>query len=122
MGAAAHLGMAEKAGRVVLRMARSYLLPSMVTRHNIDDLLNVDIGGGFPALIAECWSSRHGPRVALLPALPHRWRTGAVTDLHCRGQAVVSENRGDPDSLQVLLSSPVAQLLSVRLPWSGRTC
>lgn len=89
----------------------------MMTTHNIHGLLNVDIGGGFPARVAEMLVQSSRGSVALLPALPRRWQTGAVTDLHCRGQVVVSELRWDPESLQVLLSSPVAQLFSVRLPW-----
>src|SRR5664279_1875812 len=52
-GWAAHLGLAQEAERLVLRLARSYVLLSMVATHNCHDLLNVDIGGGFPALIAE---------------------------------------------------------------------
>jgi len=75
--AAAHLGMAQEAERLVLRMARSYVLPSMVTTHNIRDLLNVDIGGGFPALIAEMLVQSSRGWVALLPALPRRWRRDA---------------------------------------------
>jgi len=63
------------------------------TRH---DLLNVDIGGGFPALIAEMPVQSSRGRVALLPALPDRWRSGRVTDLHCRGQVVVSDLRWTP--------------------------
>jgi alpha-L-fucosidase 2 len=108
--------MAEEAERLVLRMARSYVLPSMVTTHNIGDLLNVDIGGGLPALIAEILVQSSPGLVALLPAIPRRWRSGHVTDLHCRGQVVVSELRWNPDSLQAVLSSPVAQHLSVRPP------
>jgi len=63
------------------------------TRH---DLLNVDIGGGFPGLIAEMPVQSSRGRVALLPALPDRWRSGRVTDLHCRGQVVVSDLRWTP--------------------------
>ncbi len=92
----------------------------MMTTHNIHGLLNVDIGGGFPALIAEMLVQSSRGSVALLPALPADGRPGPSRTCTA-GAVVLSELRLDPDSLQVLLSSPVAQLLSVRLPWPGRT-
>ena len=112
--AAAHLGPAQEAERLVLRLARSYVLLSMVTTHNPPR----------PAERGHRWRLSRADRRDAGPVVT---RPGSAAARSSRPMAVRAGHRPalpraggrvgpslDPDDLHVELRSPVRQHLSVR--------
>ncbi|WP_159944192.1 MULTISPECIES: glycoside hydrolase N-terminal domain-containing protein [unclassified Nocardiopsis] len=97
--AAANLGLAAEAHETLALLATRYWRPTLVPTHNRGSLFNVDIGGGFPAVVAAMLARSTEGRLDLLPALPDAWPSGRVEGLRARGGVVVellewSEGRG----------------------------
>ncbi|GAA4598518.1 hypothetical protein BJY16_002741 [Actinoplanes octamycinicus] len=122
--AAARLGLAAEAYAALTRLAEAYWRPTLVPTHNRDHMFNVDLAGGFPALVAAMLlASRDvtpgGPaRLSLLPALPGQWPTGSVRGLVARGPVRV-ELSWQPGVLDATLTSPVAR--DAVVTWPGGT-
>ncbi|MEQ4304264.1 glycoside hydrolase N-terminal domain-containing protein [Plantactinospora sp. B6F1] len=130
--AAARLGLAEEAYRTVLLMAGRYWRPNLVSTHNRDAIFNLDLCGGFPAVIAAMLlrsslapghSLAPGPgpgapsvRLDLLPALPPAWPRGSVCGLLARGPVTVTRLAWTPTEVETSLTSPVDREVAVGLP------
>ncbi|MEV6345156.1 glycoside hydrolase N-terminal domain-containing protein [Actinoplanes sp. NPDC051851] len=119
--AAARLGLAEEAYGALVRLEEAYWRPNRVPTHNRDHMFNVDLAGGYPALVAAMLlASRDvGPdgvaRIGLLPALPAAWPSGRVRGLVARGPVTV-DLAWEPDRIEVTLTSPVARTVHVTHP------
>lgn len=87
--AAANLGMAAEAHETLALLATRYWRPTLVPTHNRGSLFNVDIGGGFPAVVATMLARSGEGFVDLLPALPSQWGSGRVEGLRARGGIIV---------------------------------
>ncbi|WP_150240463.1 glycosyl hydrolase family 95 catalytic domain-containing protein [Nocardiopsis quinghaiensis] len=87
--AAANLGLAAEAHEILALLATRYWRPTLVPTHNRGSLFNVDIGGGFPAVVAAMLAGSGEGRLDLLPALPREWPSGRVEGLRARGGVVV---------------------------------
>ncbi|MDS2172699.1 glycoside hydrolase N-terminal domain-containing protein [Nesterenkonia sp. CL21] len=87
---AARLGDADLALRVVHTLAGNYWRPSMMSTHDPGSILNADASGGFPAVVSAMLLTSGPGQAVLLPALPERWPTGAVTGL-CGAEGLVLE-------------------------------
>ena len=87
--AAANLGLAEEAHEALGLLAARYWRPTLVPTHNRGSLFNVDIGGGFPAVVAAMLARSSEGRLDLLPALPRAWSSGRVDGLRARGGIIV---------------------------------
>ncbi|MEV6299692.1 glycoside hydrolase N-terminal domain-containing protein [Actinoplanes sp. NPDC051861] len=123
--AAAHLGLAEEAHSALRRIMDAYWRPNLVPTHNRDHMFNVDLAGGFPALmVAMLLRSRDltadgVARFDLLPALPAAWPRGTVRGLVARGPVVV-DLTWSPSGFEATLTSPVDRTAEVGHP-GGRT-
>ncbi|GAA4925093.1 glycosyl hydrolase family 95 catalytic domain-containing protein [Actinoplanes utahensis] len=124
--AAAHLGLAEEAYAALTRIADAYWRPNLVPTHNRDHMFNVDLAGGFPALVvAMILRSRDvGPdgtaRIDLLPALPAAWPTGSVRGLVARGPVTV-DLTWTADSFRAVLVSATDRTAEISHPWGAAT-
>lgn len=87
--AAANLGLAAEAHETLALLATRYWRPTLVPTHNRGSLFNVDIGGGFPAVVATMLARSGEGYVDLLPALPRQWGSGRVEGLRARGGIIV---------------------------------
>ena len=87
--AAARSGMAPQAHRALGMLASRYWRPTLTPTHNRGELFNVDIGGGFPAVVAAMLLGSTEGRADLLPALPKGWSSGRVAGLRGRGGLIV---------------------------------
>uniref|UniRef100_UPI0003748D9C glycosyl hydrolase family 95 catalytic domain-containing protein n=1 Tax=Nocardiopsis halotolerans TaxID=124252 RepID=UPI0003748D9C len=87
--AAANLGLAAEAHEALSLLATRYWRPTLVPTHNRGSLFNVDIGGGFPAVVAAMLAGSAEGYLRLLPALPREWSSGRVEGLRARGGVVV---------------------------------
>lgn len=104
--AASAIGDSEAAFECVSRMSRLYFLPSLATTHDVGAIFNLDIGGGFPAVICSMLvGSSLDDGIALLPALPASWPNGSVTGIHTRGAVVVESLGWSPEEVRVSLRS-----------------
>jgi hypothetical protein len=113
---AAHLGLAELAYQVLTQLATRYWRPSLVSTHDAGCIFNVDLCGGFPALVAEMLVQSSRSAVHLLPALPGAWPSGSIDGVACRGQVTVERLRWEPRQLLAVLRSDRPMSLRVTLP------
>ena len=113
---AAHLGLAELAYQVLTQLATRYWRPSLVSTHDAGCIFNVDLCGGFPALVAEMLVQSSRSAVHLLPALPGAWPSGSIDGVACRGQVTVERLRWEPRQLLAVLRSNRPMSLRVTLP------
>ena len=74
--------------------------------HNAGAIFNVDIAGGFPALVAALLLASRPGHLTLLPALPAAWPRGEITGLAARGQVAVERLTWSPQTVSVRVSSP----------------
>jgi alpha-L-fucosidase 2 len=123
--AAAHLGLAEEAYAALTRISEAYWRPNLVPTHNRDHMFNVDLAGGFPAMVvAMLLRSRDVgadgvARIDLLPALPAAWPSGSVRGLIARGPVTV-DLTWSPSHVEATLTSPADRTVHLGLP-SGAT-
>ncbi len=108
--AAASLGDAELAYQCLVQLANRYWLHNLASMHNHKSLLNMDISGGMPAVIAKMLAASDPGKIQLLPALPSAWPDGKITGLLARGgfeiditweagklaKAVIRSKKGNP--------------------------
>ncbi|MGW5875172.1 glycosyl hydrolase family 95 catalytic domain-containing protein [Nocardiopsis terrae] len=118
--AAAALGMSEEACETVSLLAERYWRPTMVPTHNRGRILNVDIGGGFPALVAAMLLGSAEGRIDVLPALPREWASGCAEGLRARGGVAVDRLEWGPDGVLVDLRATADGPLLVRMPDGDR--
>ncbi|GAB2512912.1 glycosyl hydrolase family 95 catalytic domain-containing protein [Nocardiopsis aegyptia] len=114
--AAARLGLAEEAHETLALLATRYWRPTLVSTHNRGALFNVDIGGGFPAVVAAMLVRSSEGRVDLLPALPRAWSTGRVEGLRARGGVIVDRLEWGSGAGTALLRSVEPRTVRVGLP------
>jgi len=97
--AAAQLGLADAAYEALTRLVR-YWRPSLVSRHNVGAIFNVDICGGLPALVLAMLVRSTGDRVDLLPALPAAWPTGEISGVATRAGVLVERLAWTPEATE----------------------
>jgi hypothetical protein len=114
--AAAALGLADEAWTTLRWMAGRYWGTNLVPRHNRGAIFNVDIAGGFPAVVAAMLvRSAHG-RLDLLPARPDDWPRGRVTGLAARDAVTVRELWWEPGAAGVVLTAERDTPVTVTAP------
>ncbi|WP_430783081.1 glycosyl hydrolase family 95 catalytic domain-containing protein [Actinoplanes sp. G11-F43] len=124
--AAAHLGLAEEAYAALTRIGEAYWRSNRVPTHNRDHMFNVDLAGGYPALVvAMLLRSRDvGPdgvaRVDLLPALPSAWPSGSVRGLVARGPVTI-DLTWSPDAVKAVLKSDTNRTVELTHPRGATT-
>ncbi|RKS06155.1 glycosyl hydrolase family 65 [Nocardiopsis sp. Huas11] len=114
--AAARLGLAEEAHETLALLATRYWRPTLVSTHNRGALFNVDISGGFPAVVAAMLVGSTEGRVDLLPALPRAWPTGRVEGLRARGGVIVDRLEWGSGTGTALLRSVEPRTVRIGFP------
>jgi hypothetical protein len=111
--AAATLGLADEAYECLTLMAERFWQPNLVPTHNTGALFNVDIAGGFPALVVAMLVQSRGASIRLLPAVPKAWRSGRIEGALLRGGIRVDELDWTPDRVVVHLTGPDTEVTVV---------
>jgi hypothetical protein len=62
-----------------------YWTRALVSFHHPNDMFNVDISGGLPAVIAQMLLLSTADEIELLPLLPEGWSEGSIIGLRARG-------------------------------------
>ena len=110
------LGNAQFAYDTVDWLANNFWRNNLVTTHDPGSLFNVDLCGGFPAIILKMLAESQPGRIDLLPALPRQWSTGRVEGIRCRGRIEIESLAWSPEQLEVTLRSAVTQTVALHLP------
>ena len=97
-------------------LANNFWRRNLVTTHDPGSLFNVDLCGGFPAVILKMLVESQPGRIDLLPALPEQWPNGRVEGVCCRGQVEIENLAWTPEQIRVALRSDVTQTVSLHLP------
>lgn len=113
----ANMGEAKLTAEIIDWMSRYYWAPSLATYHNSGNLFNMDMSGGFPAVILRALAYSEPGRLRLLPALPPEWTHGSVEGMALRGQVQLSRLSWDEEGLRFTLVSDIDQRLEVALPF-----
>jgi hypothetical protein len=115
---AASLGEADLAYEVVDMLANVYWRSNMVSTHNPDEIFNVDICGGMPAVIIKMLVYSERGKIVLLPALPKQWPSGAIEGVLCRGQIEIKKLSWDDKQIDVMFASEMPQNVKISVPGS----
>ena len=118
--AAAALGESEQAWEAVKWLSLNYWSPSLVTTHDPGHIFNLDLSGGFPALIIKMLAYSEPGKVFLLPAKPVEWKHGSVEGLLLRGGINLERLEWRGDSINAVLASETGCITEVNLPGEGR--
>ena len=112
---AASLGEAELAFEAVDMLSKVYWRSNLVSTHNPEEIFNVDICGGMPAVIIKMLVSSQPGGIDLLPALPPQWPEGSIKGVLCRGQIEVESLAWDGLKVEVELHSPIKQSIELNV-------
>ncbi|WP_420401940.1 glycosyl hydrolase family 95 catalytic domain-containing protein [Flagellimonas sp.] len=101
--AASHLKDSELAYECIRWLVNSYWTPSFVSYHDPQEIFNLDISGGMPAVVSYMLLQSTTEEIILLPALPKEWPNGKVKGLPARGGFVVDMEwqNGKPTHLNI---------------------
>jgi alpha-L-fucosidase 2 len=114
--AAAALGEGDMAWECVRWLSLNYWSPSLVTTHDPRHIFNLDLSGGFPALIIRMLAYSEPGYISLLPALPPVWERGSIEGLLMRGGITVNRLEWSKDSVNVSMVSKGTQEIVLELP------
>lgn len=117
--AAAHIGCARQTAVIVDYLAKNYWTTGMGSFHNVQDIFNMDISGGFPYLISQCLVYSELGYLKLLPALPERWKKGSISGLLLRGNVILQQLSWENGKVSASLLSPVDT--SIQVVYGSRT-
>ncbi len=118
--AAASLGEGEMAWEAVRWLSRNYWTPSLVTTHDPGHIFNLDLSGGFPALIIRMLVSSEPGRISLLPAIPGEWTRGSAEGLLLRGGITLDRLEWHNDTIKATLLSVRDQVADIYFPGKGK--
>ena len=102
--AAAAVGHAAGAMECLTRLSALYFRPALTTNHDVGAIFNVDIAGGFPALVCAMLLQSTVTELHVLPALPTQWPTGSVRGIHARG-ALVIDLTWSPEEITLIVTA-----------------
>lgn len=115
--AAAALGLAEEAYEIVCRLSSRYWRASMVSTHNAGSIFNIDICGGYPALIVAMLVRCIGHHIDLLPALPKAWPSGEIRGVLLRDGVRIDQLSWSPECVDVTLVADRDRELTLAAPY-----
>ncbi len=114
--ASASLRDATTTGEIMGWLTKGYWRRNFITNHNVGDVFNTDLSGGFPALLLRMLVDSRPGRLDLLPALPAGFPAGRVEGVRARGQVEVRSLSWDATCATAILLSPIDQSLTIRGP------
>ena len=113
---AANLGDRQKTGEIIDWMSKYYWAPSMATYHNSGSLFNMDMSGGYPAVIMRALAYSEKGWIILFPGLPYDWNVGSIEGMALRGQIVMNSLSWNDKKIVVSFTSAIDQKSIVSLP------
>ena len=117
--AAAAVGDSTAVEDMINWLGSVYWFPNLVTTHNPHELFNLDLSGGFPAVIIKSLVYSEVGKIALLPACPPGWESGEIKGILLRGQITVEYLRWNSEGIDVRLLSETNQTVKITARRSG---
>jgi hypothetical protein len=119
--AAAAVGDSVAVEEMINWLGRGYWFNNLVTTHNPKELFNLDLSGGFPAVIIKSIIYSEPGLISLLPACPPTWDQGSLKGIPLRGQVTVEELKWNDREVVVRLRSDVEQVVRIKMKSSEKT-
>jgi alpha-L-fucosidase 2 len=113
---AANLGNKEMVSELINWMAGQYWTNSLASLHNPGNLFNMDLSGGFPAVIIRALCYSEPGLIFLLPVLPEDWVKGSIEGILLRGQIELKSLMWDGNDISLVLNSRMKQTVTVKIP------
>jgi hypothetical protein len=107
---------ADTTGEIMGWLTKGYWRRNFVTNHNVGDIFNTDLSGGFPALLLRMLVDSRPGQLDLLPALPADWPAGRVEGVRARDRIELRSLSWNSRETTAVILSPVDQTLLVRGP------
>ncbi len=114
--AAAMLGDGHTCYEILTWLSTRYWNNNMVTTHDPGSLFNLDLSGGYPALLSKMMIYSEPGLISLLPAMPAELGPGTVKGLLLRGGIKVDMMSWDYERVRVELSSPHRLDFTLKVP------
>jgi hypothetical protein len=114
--AAAHIGNAVQTNEIINFLAKNYWSTGLASFHNMDELFNMDISGGFPYLVSQALAYSESGYLKLIPALPLGWKEGTIEGIRLRGNVQIKKLSWSGKNVKVILNSPISQKIEIELP------
>jgi len=111
--AAAAVGDAVAVQDMINWLGSVYWYPNLVTTHNPHELFNLDLSGGFPAVIIKSLVYSEPGKISLLPACPPDWTSGEIKGILLRGQITVESLKWSDQEIKVILLSKINQTVDI---------
>jgi len=118
---AANLNEAETTEELINWMASNYWTNSLASLHNPGSLFNMDLSGGFPAVIIRALVYSEPGFISLLPALPSAFSTGEIKGILLRGQIEIKRLLWDNKDISIILNSSIKQEVTLKVPAEIKT-
>lgn len=106
---AANTGQRELTAEIIDLISRYYWTSSLATFHDPGSIFNMDISGGFSAVILRALAYSEPGKIKLLPGLPPAWKTGTVEGIALRGQVIINNMSWNEKTITVTLTSAIDQ-------------
>ncbi len=116
--AAAMLGDAEACFDMLRWLSKSYWNRNMVTTHDPGALFNLDLSGGYPAVINKMLVYSEPGLISLFPALPSEMTSGSIEGILARGDVEILRLEWAPGKIRMELISGIDQNITIR--WPGK--
>ena len=114
--AAASIGDANAVQDMIYWLGSSYWFPNLVTTHNPHELFNLDLSGGFPAIIMKSLVYSETGKISILPACPPDWKSGVINGVLLRGQITLKSLKWSEKQIDIELTSRINQTVQISMP------
>ena len=113
---AANLGEREMVSDIIKWLSAQYWSNSLATYHNPGNLFNMDLSGGFQAVIIKALVYSDKGFVSLLPGMPKDWDKGSIKGILLRSQIKMKELSWNRENIAIVLNSEIDQKLLLKSP------
>ena len=112
--AAASLYKGDDCAEILDWLSNGYWFNNFVTTHNIREIFNTDLSGGFPAIIVKMLVDSQPGWICLLPAWPEKLPSGKIEGAALRGQIVLKELSWKGKNISAVFYSAVPQKVQLK--------
>ncbi|MEI6277751.1 MAG: glycoside hydrolase N-terminal domain-containing protein [Verrucomicrobiae bacterium] len=114
--AAARVGDAELAQRVINELGKNYWSTGMGSYSNRHGMFMMDISGGFPYVCASTLVYSDPGLIRFFPARPPQWKSGSIKGLRLRGAITLKDLTWDEKGAKAVLVSDKDQNVTIITP------
>ena len=99
-------------------LSNGYWFNNFMTTHNVREIFNADLSGGFPAIVIKMLVDAQPGWICLLPAWPENLPSGKIEGAALRGQIVLKELSWKGKNISAVFHSAIPQ--KVKLMTTGK--